>query len=194
MPTLLPSYQCRVGEGGVISLKVYCDQAVGGRAWLTDRLLFCCVGVHKTAKQRSEGCAAAVFHQQARNPGALEVYTLQANVSRVDVPEDKIATKDGDDTAVYSDDKLRVIAYPKVEVGSRLVVNARAVEPIGLTWDHKPRGKDRQPLYAAQTRTFDEFHLLSSCTATPPLDRLFVFVYLLPLPLAPGAGFPIHVR
>ena len=30
-----------------------------------------------------------------------------------DVPEDKIVTKDGDDAAVYSDDKLRVIISPR---------------------------------------------------------------------------------
>ena len=47
-----------------------------------------------------------------------------------DVPEDKSVTKDGDDAAVYSDDKLRVIIYPKVEVGSRLVVKANGGRPL----------------------------------------------------------------
>jgi len=88
-----------------------------------------------------EGEQQLSFNSKLETLEILEAYTLQADGTRVDVPEDKIVTKDGDDAAVYSDDKLRVIIYPKVEVGSRLVVKARAVQrtpvfPGHFVWSH----------------------------------------------------------
>jgi transglutaminase-like putative cysteine protease len=88
-----------------------------------------------------EGEQQLSFNSKLETLEILEAYTLQADGTRVNVPEDKIVTKDGDDAAVYSDDKLRVIIYPKVEVGSRLVVKARAVQrtpvfPGHFVWSH----------------------------------------------------------
>ena len=69
----------------------------------------------------------------------LEAYTQQPDGTRVDVDADKIRTQDGDGSAIFSDDKVRVIIYPKVEIGSLLVLKARSVQitpvfPGHFTW------------------------------------------------------------
>ncbi len=69
----------------------------------------------------------------------LEAYTQQPDGTRVDVDADKIRTQDGDGSAIFSDDKVRVIIYPKVEIGSLLVLKAQSVQitpvfPGHFTW------------------------------------------------------------
>ena len=61
----------------------------------------------------------------------LQAYTLQKDGSRIDVPADKIRTQDASDGsggASLSDDKVKVVIFPKVEVGSQLYILARSVQ------------------------------------------------------------------
>ena len=61
----------------------------------------------------------------------LQAYTLQKDGSRINVPADKIRTQDASDGsggASLSDDKVKVVIFPKVEVGSQLYILARSVQ------------------------------------------------------------------
>ena len=61
----------------------------------------------------------------------LQAYTLQKDGSRIDVPADKIRTQDASDGSgggSLSDDKVKVVIFPQVEVGSQLYILARSVQ------------------------------------------------------------------
>mgnify|MGYP003341418026 FL=1 len=59
----------------------------------------------------------------------LEAYTLLADGTRVNVEPDKIRTQDdadADGANIYSDSKVKLIIFPKVEVGATVYYRARA--------------------------------------------------------------------
>jgi transglutaminase-like putative cysteine protease len=61
----------------------------------------------------------------------LQAYTLQKDGTRIDVAADRIRTQDASDSsgaASLSDDKVKVVIFPKVEVGSQLYILARSVQ------------------------------------------------------------------
>lgn len=75
-----------------------------------------------------EGERRVSFNEKLEELEIQEAYTLLPDGTRVDVPADKIRKQDngGDDT--YSDEKMMVVIYPKVQIGSQLYFRARSVQ------------------------------------------------------------------
>jgi transglutaminase-like putative cysteine protease len=68
------------------------------------------------------------FNEKLEEMEVLEAYTLLPDGSRMDVPADKIKRQDGDGREEYSDGKVLVIIFPKVDVGSQVYYRARRVQ------------------------------------------------------------------
>ena len=61
------------------------------------------------------------YNSTLENVEVLEAYTLLADGTRIDVEPDKIRTQDdvdADGSSIYSDSKVKLIIFPKVEVGA----------------------------------------------------------------------------
>lgn len=68
------------------------------------------------------------FNEKLEDVEVLEAYTLLPDGTRMDVPADKIKRQDGDGREEYSDGKVWVIIFPKVNVGSKVYYRARRVQ------------------------------------------------------------------
>ncbi len=79
-----------------------------------------------------EGERRLSFNEKLEELEIQEAYTLLPDGTRIDVPADRIRKQDngGDDT--YSDEKMMVVIYPKVQVGSQLYLRAlsRQITPL----------------------------------------------------------------
>ena len=63
------------------------------------------------------------YNSTLENVEVLEAYTILADGTRVNVEPDKIRTQDdvdADGSNIYSDSKVKLIIFPKVEVGASL--------------------------------------------------------------------------
>ena len=79
-------------------------------------------GVSAMGEQRID------FNEKLEELEVLEAYTSLADGTRIDVPTDKIKRQDGDGREEYSDGKVMVIIFPKVDVGSKLYYRARRLQ------------------------------------------------------------------
>ena len=69
------------------------------------------------------------YNSTLENVEVLEAYTLLADGTRVNVEPDKIRTQDdvdADGSNIYSDSKVKLIIFPKVEVGATVYFKSRA--------------------------------------------------------------------
>lgn len=69
------------------------------------------------------------YNSTLENVEVLEAYTLLADGTRVNVEADKIRTQDdvdADGSNIYSDSKVKLIIFPKVEVGATVYFKSRA--------------------------------------------------------------------
>jgi hypothetical protein len=69
------------------------------------------------------------YNSTLENVEVLEAYTLLADGTRVNVEPDKIRTQDdvdADGSNIYSDTKVKLIIFPKVEVGATVYFKSRA--------------------------------------------------------------------
>jgi len=68
------------------------------------------------------------YNSTLENVEVLEAYTLLADGTRIDVESEKIRTQDDvddDGSSIYSDSKIKLIIFPKVEVGATVYYKAR---------------------------------------------------------------------
>ena len=69
------------------------------------------------------------FNSTLENVEVMEAYTLLADGTRIDVEPDKIRTQDdvdADGSNIYSDSKVKLIIFPKVEVGATVYYKVRS--------------------------------------------------------------------
>jgi hypothetical protein len=75
---------------------------------------------------KEDGERKISFNEKLETLEILEAYTLQPNGERIDVTPDKIRKLDGEDLDAYSDSKIMVMIFSKVEVGSQLYFKAKS--------------------------------------------------------------------
>jgi Domain of Unknown Function with PDB structure (DUF3857)/Transglutaminase-like superfamily len=74
----------------------------------------------------SDGERKITFNEKLETLEIQEAYTLLPDGTRVDVPADKIRKQDNGSDDGYSDEKMMVVIYPKVQVGSQLYLRAKS--------------------------------------------------------------------
>ena len=74
----------------------------------------------------SEGERKIAFNDKLETLEIEEAYTLLPDGTRVDVPSDKIRKQDNGSEDGYTDEKVMVVIYPKVQVGSQLHLRSRS--------------------------------------------------------------------
>ena len=74
----------------------------------------------------SDGERKITFNEKLETLEIQEAYTLLPDGTRVDVPTDKIRKQDNGSDDGYSDEKVMVVIYPKVQVGSQLYLRAKS--------------------------------------------------------------------
>ncbi len=74
----------------------------------------------------SEGERKLAFNDKMETLEIEEAYTLLPDGTRLDVPADKIRKQDNGGDGSYSDEKVMVVIYPKVQVGAQLYLRARS--------------------------------------------------------------------
>ena len=74
----------------------------------------------------SDGERKITFNEKLETLEIQEAYTLLPDGTRVDVPADKIRKQDNGSDDGYSDEKMMVVIYPKVQVGSQMYLRAKS--------------------------------------------------------------------